>query len=452
MTPRTTRAAPSHDIAPDTVLSVRSVSKKFCRNLRRSMLYGVRDLAFNLMGSRQDTMRLRREEFWALDDVSFDLRRGEFLGIVGSNGSGKSTLLRIIAGIFPPDGGEVCLRGRVGALIALGTGFHPHMTGRENIFLNGAILGMDRDYIRSRFDNIVQFADIGDFLDAPVATYSSGMRVRLGFAVAVHMAPDLMLVDEVLSVGDASFRERCYNHMLGYKNNGGTVVFISHNTVAVEQVCDRALWLEGGRLVDSGPPARLIEAYELKMLARSRMMPQEGPAAGPTTGAAERIQIERAECLADDGSPRQTFDYNECLRFRVHYRVLQPSVAPSFYLTIKRSAGEELLSSMATRWQGIDLDPLPSQGVVECRLPAPRLAPGSYVLMVGVQGAITDAIGVKWYTPLRERSTFVVGPGNLRGSLPNLPATHIIRGLPPMVQPHRWFVDGKPAVTVPLSE
>ena len=225
----------------DVVVSVKNVSKKFCRNLRRSMAYGILDLSKNLMGLKPDTSTLNRDEFWALDDVSFELRRGETLGIIGINGSGKSTLLRLLSGIFPPDKGEIAVKGRIGSLIAVGAGFHPHMTGRENVFLNGAILGMSRKEIEKKYDSIVGFAEIGDFLEAPVSTYSSGMRVRLGFAIAVHCEPDILLIDEVLSVGDLSFRNKSLRHMANFRAKAKALIFISHN---LEQV--RVLWAKPG--------------------------------------------------------------------------------------------------------------------------------------------------------------------------------------------------------------
>ncbi|NQT93167.1 MAG: ABC transporter ATP-binding protein [Lentisphaerae bacterium] len=231
----------------DVVLSVRNVSKKFCRNLRRSMAYGIKDLSCNLLGIRQDTSRLRREEFWALRDVSFDLRRGEVLGLIGPNGCGKSTLLRLIHGIFPPDAGSITTRGRVGALIALGAGFHPHMTGRENVRLNGSILGISASEIEARMDEIIDFAEIHDFIDAPVSTYSSGMRVRLGFSIAVQMEPELLLVDEVLAVGDVGFRTKGINRIVEIMDRSA-VIFVSHAMNQVSRVATQLLHLSGGRI------------------------------------------------------------------------------------------------------------------------------------------------------------------------------------------------------------
>jgi len=194
----------------DVVVKVEHVSKKYCKSLKRSMFYGVHDIGRNMVGLSAHSERLRDGEFWAVDDVSFELKKGETLGIIGPNGSGKTTLLKMLNGIFWPDKGKITVRGRVGALIAVGAGFHPLLTGRENININGAILGMSKKEINEKFDDIVEFADIGDFIDYPVKFYSSGMYVRLGFAVAVHCKPDILLVDEVLAVGDLGYTFKCY--------------------------------------------------------------------------------------------------------------------------------------------------------------------------------------------------------------------------------------------------
>lgn len=246
-TPRESLAVDKNEV----VVSVKGVSKKFCRTLRRSMAYGIIDMTKGMLGKRPDTTTLRKNEFWALKDVNFDLRRGQALGLMGENGAGKSTLLRLIAGIFPPDEGEIMVKGRMGVLISLGAGFHPHMTGRENIYLNGTILGMDRDEIEAAFDDIVNFAEIGEFLDAPVSTYSSGMKIRLGFSIATSIQPDVLLLDEVLAVGDIGFRTRCY-HRIGKIVSNSAVIFVSHSVDQVGRMCDSMLLLDKGKVTYQG--------------------------------------------------------------------------------------------------------------------------------------------------------------------------------------------------------
>ena len=209
------------------------------------MAYGIVDLSKNLLGIKPNSTGLRKDEFWAVDNISFELRRGEVLGLIGGNGSGKTTLLRLLAGIFPPDKGEISIKGRVGALIAVGAGFHPYMTGRENIYLNGTILGMNREEINSKFQDIVDFAEIGDFLDAPVSTYSSGMRVRLGFSIAAQLEPDILLIDEVLAVGDQGFRVKCINRIKELIKNSA-VIFVTHTMQQVSNICSKVIVLDKG--------------------------------------------------------------------------------------------------------------------------------------------------------------------------------------------------------------
>jgi lipopolysaccharide transport system ATP-binding protein len=246
----------------DTVIRSEGVSKKFCLNLKRSILYGTHDVFRSMFGLPYHTGHLRKGEFWALDDISFELKKGEVLGIIGVNGSGKSTLLRLLTGIFPPDKGRITVKGRVGSLIAVGAGFHPYMTGRENIALNGTILGMTKKEIREKFDSIVDFAEIGDFLEAPVSTYSSGMGVRLGFAIAVHCNPDILLVDEVLSVGDIGFRNKSLRHMAQLREKAKAIVFISHNLEQVRVLCSRVIVLDKGKIVHSGETHSSCARYE----------------------------------------------------------------------------------------------------------------------------------------------------------------------------------------------
>src|SRR5256885_6409026 len=205
--------------------------------------------------------RPSKEDFWALRNVSFEVRQGEVVGIIGRNGAGKSTLLKILSRITEPTEGKVTLRGRVASLLEVGTGFHPELTGRENIYLNGAILGMSRAEIRKKFDEIVAFAETEKFLDTPVKRYSSGMYVRLAFAVAAHLEPEILVIDEVLAVGDAEFQKKCLGKMESVARTGRTVIFVSHNMVAVQNLCSRALWLSSGKLLGIGTTADVIRSY-----------------------------------------------------------------------------------------------------------------------------------------------------------------------------------------------
>ncbi len=227
-------------------IKVEHINKKYCKSLKRSMIYGIEDIGKNMFGLNANSGKLRKNEFWAIDDVSFEVRKGETLGIIGANGSGKTTLLKMLNGIFWPDKGKISIRGKVGALIQIGAGFHPLLTGRENIYINAAILGMTKKEVDKRFDNIVDFADIGDFLDTPVKFYSSGMFVRLGFAVAVHCDPDILLVDEVLAVGDEGFQNKCFNKIGELKKSGTTTILVSHNMHIISTFTEKIILLNNG--------------------------------------------------------------------------------------------------------------------------------------------------------------------------------------------------------------
>jgi lipopolysaccharide transport system ATP-binding protein len=253
----------------DPLMSVYDVSKKFCRSLKRSVFYGLRDIGSELTGRSRHSDVLRPGEFWALNGLSFQLRRGEALGLVGPNGAGKSTLLRLISGLIKPDTGTLRVRGRVAPLIALGAGFNPILTGRENIYVNMAILGLSRKEIDARFDEVVDFAEIGDALSAPVQTYSSGMAARLGFACAVLTDPDVLLVDEVLSVGDMKFRMKCLRHMGRLLERGTCFILVSHNPHAILTVCPKAIYLSEGRVKAAGDTASVLSQYEQDMFSTS---------------------------------------------------------------------------------------------------------------------------------------------------------------------------------------
>lgn len=245
----------------DVAILVEHVSKKYCKSLKRSMIYGVTDIARNALGLSSHSEGLREGEFWAVDGVSFELKKGETLGIIGPNGSGKTTLLKMLNGIFWPDKGKITIKGRVGALIEVGAGFHPLLTGRENIYINAAILGMTKEEVDAKFDDIVAFADIGDFLNTPVKFYSSGMYVRLGFAVAVHCEPDILLVDEVLAVGDKNFQIKCYQKMHEIKKRGTTIILVSHNEYTIREQTEICLYLNHGKMIFLGPSEGTINLY-----------------------------------------------------------------------------------------------------------------------------------------------------------------------------------------------
>ena len=245
----------------DRIIKIDTIAKKYCRTLKHTMLYGSIDLAKKFVGLDQRTDNLRIGEFWALEEVSFDVRRGETLGLIGLNGSGKSTLLKMLNGIFMPDKGKIEVKGKVGALIEVGAGFHPMLTGRENVYVNGAILGMSKKEIDRKFDEIVDFAGIENFIDLPVKHYSSGMYVRLGFAVAIYCEPDILLIDEVLAVGDIQFTQKCFRRIEHFRQNGGTIVLVTHNMEAIKKSCHDVILLDRGRITGRGEPIEMVDLY-----------------------------------------------------------------------------------------------------------------------------------------------------------------------------------------------
>src|SRR3990167_3292316 len=243
------------------IIEVNNLSKKY-RIGERQSYYSFRDTLVDLAQLPfKQNKKTHKEEFWALKDISFKVMPGEVIGIIGRNGAGKSTLLKILSRITPPTKGEVILRGRVASLLEVGTGFHPELTGRENVYLNGAILGMKRYEINDKFDEIIEFAEISKFLDTPVKFYSSGMYMRLAFAIAAHLEPEILLIDEVLAVGDTQFQKKCLGKMKEVSRQGRTVLFVSHNMEAIKNLCSKVLILEEGKLKKIGPASKITEFY-----------------------------------------------------------------------------------------------------------------------------------------------------------------------------------------------
>jgi lipopolysaccharide transport system ATP-binding protein len=313
-------------------------------------------------------------EFWALRDVSFDVQPGEVVGIVGRNGAGKSTLLKILSRVTEPTDGEAVLRGRVGSLLEVGTGFHQELTGRENIFLNGAILGMSRREIARRFDEIVAFAEVERFLDTPVKRYSSGMYVRLAFAVAAHLEPEILIVDEVLAVGDLQFQKKCLGQMGKVARSGRTVLFVSHNMAAVQNLCHKAVLLEQGRLRKAGDCADVLAAYlragggaeERRPLAACR-----GPHNTPI--------IQDVTILDGDGNETNQVYTGGAVTIVIHYDSPVPLPTPIFGVFVVGMNGEPLFHPQ-TRAQHPAILSLPERGVARCHIPCLPLMPGTYSL------------------------------------------------------------------------
>jgi len=248
-------------MSSDVLIRAEGISKKFSSKLKTSMKYGIIDIAKDFIGAPTHSDKLRQNEFWSVQDVSFEVRRGECLGLIGPNGAGKSTLLKMLNGIVMPDKGSIEINGRVGALIEVGAGFHPLLTGRENIYINGSIMGLKKKEIDQKFDSIVEFADLDDFIDTPVSYYSSGMYVRLGFAVAVHLEPDILLVDEVLAVGDEGFQRKCLNKIGKLREKGTAIILVSHNMHTISTFANKVILLNNGKHEEFKNVSEGIKAY-----------------------------------------------------------------------------------------------------------------------------------------------------------------------------------------------
>ncbi len=315
--------------AEQAIIELRDVRKRFTRVRRVRTLA---ELVFGLprrLAEKRDADGLRPQEFFALRDLNLTVAKGECLGVIGPNGSGKSTLLKLLFRILRPDTGSVAVRGRVGGLIELGAGFHPYLTGRENVFINGAILGMKQAEIRRKYDSIVEFAGMAEFMDMPVKDYSSGMFARLAFAIAAAAEPEVLLVDEVLAVGDTAFQIKCYDWMAQRRKQGTTVVLVSHDLYSMA-ACSRVLYLSGGRAIALGEPRPTIDRY----LSDQNQVRELDHGARADTSGEPVADITRVEAQNPDGSAAETAAPGASLHFRLHYRLRQPLRDPVFALTL----------------------------------------------------------------------------------------------------------------------
>jgi len=360
----------------DAVIRIEGVAKKYCRTLKHSMLYGVSDLARSFLGIDQSSHLLRQEEFWAVNHISFEVKRGETLGIIGANGSGKSTLLKMLNGIFMPDKGRIEIEGRVGALIEVGAGFHPMLTGRENIYINGSIYGMSKREIDSKFDNIVEFAGIGDFLDSPVKHYSSGMFVRLGFSVAVHSEPDILLVDEVLAVGDENFKIKCYEQINKFQQSGKTIFYVTHDLTSVKKICTQCLWLKAGTVEMFGNSAEVVDRYIDYM--KSNLTKKTNQITNSTTP----IEITKIWTEDAHGNEKVEFEFGETVTVRIKYQLLS-ALEPFIFGIAIYTADNICISALHTGLDGIELKQNEGNYEVSIDYPSIKLLSGTYWFDIG---------------------------------------------------------------------
>ncbi len=360
-------------MSDDIAIRVRNLSKRF---------YLAPDRRGSLKERAVRGKSREADEFWALRDVSFDVRAGSFFGIVGHNGSGKSTALKIIAGIYRPTSGVVEVNGQLRALLELGAGFHPELTGRENIMLNASILGMSQRDIRGSMDEIIDFAGIGRFIDSPVKVYSSGMAVRLGFAVAVKMNPEILIVDEVIAVGDEAFQRRCHDYMFDLRKRGTTIVLVTHSMAAIESMCDEAVWLDHGRVRAHGPGPEVVREYvDTVNQAEAQGRPDAGDVTGavgrPTRIGSGEIECTGFEILGPDGARDQSFLVTGAPgTLRVHYEAHE--ALPAFHVGLVLNHESGIVVAHPTTVESGSLAAGVGNGYVDFVIPRLLLNPGSY--------------------------------------------------------------------------
>lgn len=360
------------------IIKVEGLGKQYRLGARAQKFPTLRDTLASAVRKPFDVLRANghSEMFWALRDVGFEVAPGEVIGVIGRNGAGKSTLLKILARITEPTTGRVELYGRVASLLEVGTGFHPELTGRENVFLNGAILGMRKTEISRKFDEIVAFAEVEKFLDTPVKHYSSGMYVRLAFAVAAHLEPEILIVDEVLAVGDAMFQKRCLGKMNQVARGGRTVLFVSHNMRAVAQLCSRCIWINEGQVVSRGSANEVVVDYlsSVQPQKMDGLITQEMHYATP-----EELSFLRIELLNEESNPAVISYFGQPLRFRVEFDVLKPLEQARLGLVINKF-DETIVCAIQHTDAELDLlDLQPGRYVAHIQVDVP-LVPGPYYI------------------------------------------------------------------------
>ncbi len=356
----------------EIILKVNNLSKKYCRDLKRSMMYGCFDIIKDALAIPTNHNKLRKNEFWSVSDISFDLKRGECIGIIGPNGAGKSTLLKMLNGIIKPDKGSISYKGRMGALIEVGAGFQPILTGRENIYINGSILGLSKTEIDRQFNNIVEFSGLEEFLDTPVKNYSSGMRVRLGFSIAAHLDPDILLVDEVLAVGDLAFQAKCRNRIMELVNRGTSIIFISHNMNLVNHLCSSVIVLQKGKAIQQLPSIEAIDKYkEICSNFVSKKMNNTG-----------EVIIESIETFVNENKTNK-LNPEEDLCVHINYNFIKCIDNPVFVIYITNSEGIHICS-IRSNLDDVNFGTLHGKGTIEIVFPKINLLPNTYNLNFAV--------------------------------------------------------------------
>jgi ABC-2 type transport system ATP-binding protein len=357
------------------VVTLENVSKRFV--VRKDSSLKERVVTLGRTGRRH------KEDFWALSDLSLDIYGGSTIGLIGHNGSGKSTLLKVIGGILQPTSGSARQRGRIAALLELGAGFHPDLTGRENVFLNASVLGLSSEETESQFDAILEFSGISAFIDTQVKFYSSGMYVRLAFAVAVHTDPDILLVDEVLAVGDEQFQKKCLDKIKEFQAEGRTIIIVSHALDQIESLCDRVVLLNRGQMVFDGVPVTAIERF--RELLEHNAVGQARP-----TELSSALEIDAIEVRDRSGASRSELRAGEDFVIRVHVRMVHPVDKWAIGFSIDTAQGHMALASNSDLLQ-LELPPLSASMHIDIQVSDVRLSPGTYAVNANVSGISVDA-------------------------------------------------------------
>lgn len=390
------------------VIAAEDLGKKFCRTFRRSLWYGVRDIGAELMGSRRRNGKLRKDEFWSLKDLNFEIMQGELVGLIGPNGAGKTTLLRLLSGLIRPDQGKITIRGEIRSLIALGAGFNPVLTGRENVYVNGAVLGLGKKRIDELWDEIAEFSELKSYMDMPVQSYSSGMMVRLGFSIAVHMKPDILLVDEVLAVGDASFRRKARRKMMELLHSGISVILVSHNMPLISSLTSRCIYLDQGRIIDIGPSDAVTSRYlndSLKKNVHDADDFQSVSAASAYLATPDFI-LENVRLQGTDGLETYKFFTLQDIHIRFTVRFLKQASDVVFGISIRSHIDDLVISSSKTPEEK-DFDA--GRVNIECKILNNTLREGVYNLGFYVShlegGALYKSHGVKTFQIMADMDT-----------------------------------------------
>ena len=354
--------------------------------------------------------RAKTQDLWAVRDVTFTIETGQCVGIIGRNGSGKSSLLKLIARIIQPTTGQIEVRGRVSALLELGAGFHQDLTGRENIYLNASVLGLNRQQTEGLFDEIVAFSELGRFIDMPVKHYSSGMYMRLGFSVAIHVRPDILIVDEILAVGDQTFQAKCMDRIMEMKRAGVTILFISHDLSTIGNLCSDVIWLDRGRVRQVGPAEQVLAQYRDHLFQRvGEQLNFENDAGGFRRWGSRQIEITGVRLLDDDGRESTIFHTGDSLRVEIAYAAHEPVTEPEFGLALYRHDGLHI-AGPNTRVGGLEMGVVEGSGVVCYVIEQLPFLPGRYQ----ISAAIHDSVRPHAYDFHEEAYAFRIVEGGTR--------------------------------------